>query len=659
MATYDVWKQLGSPGKPGAWTTEDALHCHELFRLITETNGEKTALGSAGFHIIGGTAISNGYAFQFSSDSTGGDGHIRVVLTISSVGGELICGISVQAAGEVSVNQVQFPIVEENEVHAFDGLLMSAPWGDNIRKPVETIRQYCAGKGSSWIYDYVKCGEDEVIYAYPSILAMQYMVLHNPSRALYVASYGEGDSTMAFRAKAVGNNGLKLAVDHYPFLRDGEWESQQCSIALQPGGWHAAADLYASHMRSRFPPPKNPVWMREDTTGWNGFVQVFLRMEGQQLIFRYRDLPDVYRRVRAAGMETLHVAGWNYNGFDTRYPDYDTDPELGSAEELTAAIREIHTMGGRVILYTNGRLVDPDSLFCRSGGDRCLCLDENGQPYVERYNTSVAFRIACPACPEYGEYLAGQVKKIAGAYGADAVQIDQISCNYAYFCHDSTHPHATPATNYLPGVCAELQAVRHAHSGVNPDFFTWCEGCHERFGQHYDVNQGHGESHSWQLGESIPEQFLYTYPDRWVTGSSSSIQQLCHTFAQGKPFDLPLASLDNSEYMRVLQSFIQLRRAYPRFFYRGVFLDCAGIEVSEGTRVFSIAGRGGGLLVNLWKPGAGKDSQCAAWLRIPRENGTCKAVYPPSANVSEAAGMIQVSWSGPVATLLLGHTANG
>lgn len=608
-------------------------------------------LGADEFRLDCTDRSDGGISMSHIADLPGGE--LRVSARIADQDREKLSSLSLRASGDVTVRQVRFPVLQA-EVNPFDSLLMAAPWGDNIQRPVRTIRQYCAGKGSSWIYDYVKCGEDEVIYTYPSILSMQYMTLHNPSASLYVGCYDEGDSTKTFHAKVLGESELGLWISHYPYLHNGTWESPQCGIARLPGGWHAAADLYASHMRSRFLPPDSPKWMRGDETGWNGFVQVMMRREGQPPILRYGDLPDVYRRICETGMETLHVAGWNYDGFDTRYPDYDADPLLGTAEELACAIGEIHSMGGRVILYTNGRLVDPASAFYRSGGSRCVCLDECGQPYAERYNTSVSFQIACPACPEYGEYLAGQVGKIASYFGADAVQIDQISCNVAYFCHDGAHPHGTPADNYLPGVSAELQAVRSAHREVNPEFFTWCEGCHERFGQHYDVNQGHGEEHTWQLGESIPEQFLYTYPDRWVTGISGNIQQLCHTFAQGKPFDLPLSALEDEGYVALLKRFVKLRRAYPEYFYRGTFIDSSGITVSEGIRACGIRGEGGGLLVNLWKPGAGAKKQCSGILLVSVSSAECLQIHPDADNIHIAKDgeVYRISWSGPVAVLL-------
>ena len=398
------------------------------------------------------------------------DMRISAKIFLNDTGPEMIGKIEAEISGDAMLKRVQFPCVEISRIYPFDSLLISAPWGDNIKKPLRTIAQYCAGQGSSWIYDYVHCDEDEVVYSYPSIMSMQYMTLYNDNRAFYLGSYSTGAETMTFNAKALETKSLQLSINHFPFSFQEKWKSPECSIAFLKGDWHASADLYASHMRKEFTSPDSPEWMRADDTGWDGFVQLFMRMEGEEPKLRYEDLPRVFARVKRAGMNTMHVAGWNYNGFDTCYPDYNTDPKLGTEEELKTAIKQINSMGGRVILYTNGRLVDPDSDYYKNGGDRYVCLDEEGNPYIESYNTSANFNIACPECTEYRQYLAAQAGKIARDYGADAIQIDQIGCNYAYFCYDRSHPHPTPATNFLTGVRRDTYGSKKGSQKRKPGF---------------------------------------------------------------------------------------------------------------------------------------------------------------------------------------------
>lgn len=584
---------------------------------------------------------------------------INVTVSLIEEEKEILGCIDVKIEGEACLRQVQFPYVKYENVSCFDSLLMASSWGDNIERPTKTILDYCRGNGKSWVYDYIKCGEDEVIYTYPSIMAMQYMTLHNNSRSIYVASYSTSDETMTFNAKVLSKTALALSINHYPFIENGNWSSPQCGFSVLTSDWHSAADLYSSHMRSEFKAPDIPKWMKSDEEGWHGWVGLIMRFENKEPLFRFKDLPEVYKKVSNTGINTLQVAGWTYNGFDTLYPDFDYDPALGTKEELKNALDKIGEMGGHVILYTNGRLVDSKSEFYKNGGDKFICLKEDGTTYIERYNTSSEFRIACPSCGSYGEWMASRIKRMIEEFGADAAQVDQISCNIGVFCFDKSHPHPTPATNFLKGIEKELEEIRKIHKQLDPKFFVWCEGCHERFSQWYDVNQGHGEEFTWQLGESIPEQFLYNYPDRIVTGMSTNLQQLFYVYSQGKPFDVSIDSLNNEEYVEHLKQFINIRKRYPDYFLRGIFRDNVGLEVTKEVKAFGIEKSDGkGLVVNLWCAGAESDMACSAMLKNPRPEMKIKLVYPEKVSINKVSEWLNISWKGPVATLIFENLTN-
>ncbi len=563
---------------------------------------------------------------------------LRISVTLIHEDSEVIGSIEVQPNNKVLVREVRFPVITWQPVEPFDSLLMSTAWGDNIERPTKTIRERCGG---------------ELTYIYPSELAMQYMALHNPARCVYLSRYGVSDESFRLAAKSLKDDELELAVVHYPFVQSGNWRSPQCAFAVLTGGWHAAADLYSSHMRDKFNPPNIPKWMHEDFHGW---VQVGLAFEGDKVLYRFDDLPKLFRKVQQIGLNTIHIYGWSGHGFDTEYPDYNINPKLGSEVDLRNAMDAIHTMGGHAILYTNGRLIDPASTFYKEkGGDKAICLQENGEPYIERYGTSVEFRIACPTCESYRDYLAEQVAKIASELHAHAIQIDQISCNPGYLCFDKNHPHPTPSTNFLPGITAELAKIRETHKAIDPDFFTWCEGCHERYGQFYDVNQGHGEEFTWQIGESIPEQFKFNYPHYIVTGISNGIQKLCHTFAQGKPFDFHIKELDEPAFANLVQELVAVRKAHPEYFLRGVFRHNVGIETSVKIRVFVIHSENG-ILVNLWSPGLEPNQRADASIKILGIDWPPQPVYPSDLSIQTNGSWWEVSWTGPVATMITTRT---
>lgn len=618
---------------------------HEIIPPVTRDDLEKTA----------SIEDDQGLVITYQGRPAGFTTNLKVTFLEHPAGKEKIARLEVEAVEGCSLVRVQFPYITYTGIEPFDQLLVGAPWGDCVANPVYAIKEFCAlRKGlpeDEGKLEFIRAGVDEVTYQYPGILAMQYAVLYNASTSRYLACYSTGTDSRAFSAAASGPDRLTLSFDHYPFLTNAKWGSPPCSTASLAGGWHAAADLYAENVKPVYQSPDVPGWLRSDFHGW---VEIMMLDERMEPFCRFRDLPFIFHKIKAAGMTVLHVAGWNNPYFDARYPDFDINPSLGTADELREAIVAIRAEGGRVILYINGRLVDPASRFYAEGGAHSVCRNPQGEPYLERYGNDVVFNVACPSSELYANQIKNVIARLIIDYGAHGVQIDQVSCTQGFFCYRQDHGHPTPATNFLPGLENLLRQVRAIHQSLDPEFFSWIEGCSERFGQFYDVEQGHGEEGSnWNIGALLPEMFRFTFPRRIVTGLSNSLQKLCHTFVQGKPFDFNIQNLDNLEFCALLGDFLALRCRYPEYFLHGIFRDCAGINIAGGARAFRLEREdGNGTLINLWQPGAGSGSDCQAWVSNPRPGWKKYALYPSNLGIEEDGSHFVLSWRGPVATML-------
>ena len=195
--------------------------------------------------------------------------------------------------------------------------------------------------------------------------------------------------------------------------------------------------------------------------------------------------------------------------------------------------------------------------------------------------------------------------------------------------------------------------MRRAYETANPDFHTFAEGCHERFSSFYDVNQGHGEEYTWQIGKSMPEQYLYTFPDRIVTGHCADKQQMYHSMAQFKPLDIKEGCyLDESNH-EPLRKYIALRKANKPYFLQGTFLDCKGFEHSAGIRVFAVRAADNSLCAALWQPGALEQSSCEGAVRLPAGYVVKNTMFSPAVSVEEKGGWTQVKWNGALCYLVL------
>ncbi len=544
--------------------------------------------------------------------------------------------ITVETSGRLEIRRVKFPCIDVTPTYHYDTLLMAHPMGDAMYYPTRVIGGRLGG---------------EAAYRYPATLGMQYMVLYHAGRSYYISAYSTGDETFEHSGKNI-DGGMRLSCVWFPFLKEGAWESPTCGVAVLPGGWHGAADLYRSRMGKVFQPPEPPAWMRESFHGW---MQVSFKGARKDPPFRFTDIPMLYDKVEELGLNVLHIFSWGQGGFDNNYPLRYPSPNNGTAEELRAAMDEVKSRGGHVVLYTNGRLIDPDTDWnAEHGGYRAYALNEELEPYPERYAGHL-FYVACPSVEIYQDALFDNFQRMLNLYGNNAAQIDQTSCTPANFYWNPAHQHRTPASNWIAPTERMLKRIHEYHRSKDPDFFVWGEGTNERFGQYYEVHEGHGEEGWWTAGDSLPEQYLYTYPDAIVTGISNDIQMMCHTYGQGKPFDFNIRHLSKPKFVWMLKRLIQIRKQESDYFLRGRFRDSVGVEASgDAVRWWRIDRRDGkGMLVNLLARGFDLRDRAEASLRLPADKGELRAIFPEDLRISREGSSYRLAWTGPMATVVL------
>lgn len=618
-----------------------------LFRLLLDESAESPddhAVTPEDFaeHTVDFAADTVTHRFSSCAAASG----LTATVTLRQELSEIIGRISIEAAG-MAVDRVEFPYVQWDRIDHGEKLFVPAGWVGEISQPRDAIQRWCTrDKNHPW-YHFSPVDGSQAVFMYPSIMDMQFLALHTPGHCLYLAAYSTGDETMSFRA---GNrtHHFVLSVDHHPCAGE-TWTSPECAVASVPGDWHAAADLYASHMREAFARPRHPRWMVD---GFHGWVQLIMKFEGREPKYRFADLPGLAARAQDMGLPVLHVAGWSGDGHDTMYPNYEPCPALGTPQDLRAAMDEIRAMGMRAVLYTNGRLIDPASKFYRDGGDRSVSVGRDGKPQIEDYGTTPRFEVCCPMSKPYRDQMVREICRMVGEYGAHAVQIDQISSADACFCTDTSHGHPVPSANFLPGYDLMLAEIRDAARAIDPDFFIWVEGCHERFSQFYDVNQSADEADGAGIDTPRPEVFPYVYPHLLITGPTSTANQACLTFCQGKALDVSLPSLDDDYLSPLLRGFSSLRSRLARYLLRGTFRDCVGVTTAGGARPFvHLAEDGSGRLINLWVKGASPSQPCEAWVRTGDGSRRMEAHYPSSITLESRGEWTRVAWEGPVAVI--------
>jgi hypothetical protein len=219
---------------------------------------------------------------------------------------------------------------------------------------------------------------------------------------------------------------------------------------------------------------------------------------------------------------------------------------------LRAAIAEIQRRGGRVLLYANGHLIDVDSEYYRTVGQRICLKTSLGSEYREAYKFAGdgtylrnfgarAFVGACQSTPEWRQRLI-EIGRYMASLGPDGLFYDQMGGVMPYLCFDPSHPHPGPAFAQGPGKDANLAAMRqeliagHAGRAFGTELVSDCLNRHVDFVHVSNFGMS-------PAPEAAPEVFRYTFPEilcssRQIRDEIDHVRRMNWAFLYGWRFDV-------------------------------------------------------------------------------------------------------------------------
>ena len=192
--------------------------------------------------------------------------------------------------------------------------------------------------------------------------------------------YGNSFDERVPDAQNIGDHPVRIVVsaEHFPFLPPGETR-ELARVVLSPfsGDWHHGADVYRRWRATWFHRPATPDWAQNV----NSWQQIQINSAEDDLRTPYKDLPRRAEQAAKAGVSAIQLVGWNNGGQDRGNPSHDTDPRLGTWQELKDAIATIQAMGVHMILFNKYTWVDISSAQYKDLIDH-VAHDPNGQPYI-------------------------------------------------------------------------------------------------------------------------------------------------------------------------------------------------------------------------------------------------------------------------------------
>lgn len=276
---------------------------------------------------------------------------------------------------------------------------------------------------------------------------------------------------------------LEFRTCHFVFAHPGS-KAELAPIVLHPydGDWHAGLDVYKQWRATWFGKPKTPAWAL-DVHSW-----LQLQIDGAEQDYRvpYRDLVTFGEECARNGVTAIQLVGWNRGGQDGGDPSLDTDPALGSWQELRDAIAKIQSMGVKMILFGKPIFADMSTDYYKRELHKYEAVDMWGNKYESNgysYTTPTQLaginnrrRAIMDVCSrEYRDIATREFEKIL-ALGAAGWLFDEVMQHNGVLYSFSPDHGYTPPGYLFSGDIPLVKQFRAAADKRNPDFLFSGEG---------------------------------------------------------------------------------------------------------------------------------------------------------------------------------------
>lgn len=458
----------------------------------------------------------------------------------------------------------------------------------------------------------------ELTYPYPA--SMAWCTLNNGQRGVYFAAHDPTalPGTMMVGRRLSEGGGLFFSYDKYPFVGPNKsWSSADYVTSFYAGDWHVAADKYKSFLQTWRIVRDKPEWAKNT----QGMYLVIMKQQYGDTLWRYDELPDLYREAQKNGLDTLGIFGWTKAGHDDQYPEYEPDPGMGGATALKDALAKVRQMGGNTILYIQGRLIDPTTSQYPNAVHDYASLNMWGTPYYEEYSKAEESSLlrnfsrktlveTCPDIPEWTDLLEQKGRDVM-KFNPSGIIYDQIGGAHPYPCFNKGITE-TPAEAYVHGRLQLLAALRANLRDQRPDAGFLVELVTDVFSQYPDIVHCSGTACQYDK-EAFPSMFRYTVPDVIVTARHTATRpdpiEVNYAFTYGLRFELELRYREEQdevlnnihpEMSEYLKDLTQLRRRHWSLLGTGTFLNADNISEPNTRLTSTLFGDGKAEAVITW-----------------------------------------------------------
>jgi hypothetical protein len=276
---------------------------------------------------------------------------------------------------------------------------------------------------------------------------------------------------------------LEFRTTHFAYVRPHS-TAKLVPVVLRcyNGDWHAGVDCYKEWRATWFKPPHIPDWIK-DVNSWQ---QLQIDSPEQDYRVPYTNLLAYGEECASNGVSAIQLVGWNKGGQDGGGPSDDTDPGLGTWQQLHDAIAQIQAKDVKMILFAKLNFADLTTAWYSNELYKYECTDENGKRYENggcSYFTPTQLAgigvhrrpVMDFLDPEYCDIAVKEFEKIL-ALGAEGWLWDEV-CHHSGVLYTWAPHHGYTPPGYIYGGDMPLdRQLWAAADKVNPDFLFSGEG---------------------------------------------------------------------------------------------------------------------------------------------------------------------------------------
>jgi hypothetical protein len=361
---------------------------------------------------------------------------------------------------------------------------------------------------------------------YPSYqCSMPWLAMDHADGGLYLGVHDPDDNAtdvaLSWDARAAQ---LGVTLTQFPHLQPGQ-QTQLPRLVCHcyEGHWSQASAFYRQWFDRVGPVAAAPAWLRSNS----GWLLAILKQQNESQNYDYiNGIDELADIALARGLDTLGLFGWTVGGHDHLYPHYDPDPGMGGREALKSAIRRAKDRGLRVILYSNGVIMDVATKFYREQGKDACTIGGDGRVDLSQINkfsdaTPVVFATACPGARPWREAMLALAMQ-AYELGADGLLYDQIGVYGRHECHHPDHDHSTPMQGFSTAKVTMVRQIANHMKQFDENFVIATEAFIAPLARELHLIHGFGYAYGLPhddvaRDELFPDMMRLTFPEMVVT----------------------------------------------------------------------------------------------------------------------------------------------